>query len=125
MKMKKAILVLFLVSLLSLTFPLVVAGGEDIPANPDSLIGSRIGGQYGVTQIKLHWHDNSDNENYFSIERRSPKGVYREIALVEENTKKFVDSEVSQEYGDYFYRVRAFNNAGYSEYSNEIVVSIR
>ncbi len=69
--------------------------------------------------IELTWVDNSDNETGFKIERRTSGGIYRQIATVGENTTSYTNTWLS---GDtkYYYRVRAYNTAGNSLYSNEV-----
>jgi hypothetical protein len=69
-----------------------------------------------ISQIKLNWTDNSATESGFKIER-STGGGYSEIATVGANVREYVDSPLAQG-TTYTYRVRAYNGAGYSEYSN-------
>jgi hypothetical protein len=70
-------------------------------------------------QLTLSWIDNSDNEDGFAIERRQgPASAYAEIARVGPNSAGYVDVALDDGV-EYCYRVRAFNGAGYSDYSNE------
>jgi len=69
--------------------------------------------------IRLQWQDNSDNEIGFKIERKTGAGgTYSEIATLEADVTTYSDTGLS---GDttYYYRVRAYNAAGDSSYSNE------
>jgi titin len=68
--------------------------------------------------VTLNWTDNSTNETGFAIERRNGAGVFVQIATVGANVTAFLDTTV-QPKTTYTYRVRAFNVAGFSLYSNE------
>jgi hypothetical protein len=72
-----------------------------------------------ATQLDLSWSDNADNEDGFNIERRNgASGIFAEIATVGADAEFFTDSGLTQG-ATYCYRVRAFNGAGDSAYSNE------
>jgi hypothetical protein len=72
-------------------------------------------------EMNLSWKDNSDNEEGFSIERKnnSPSDDFTEIATVAQNVTTYTDAGPFGSGSTYTYRVRAFNNVGYSGYSNE------
>ncbi|HOZ01671.1 MAG TPA: fibronectin type III domain-containing protein, partial [Candidatus Syntrophosphaera sp.] len=71
------------------------------------------------SQIILSWTDNSPNETGFRIEYRiGTAGTWSEIGSVEENLSAYVSDGLAS-YMTYFYRVRAYNDYGNSEYSNE------
>ena len=71
-----------------------------------------------AAQLTLTWTDASGNETGFKIERRvGLAGTYGEIAIPGANTTSYVDSSLSAS-TTYCYRVRAFNGAGDSDYSN-------
>jgi len=73
----------------------------------------------GASQITLSWTDNSEAENGFQVERKTGSdGNYVQIAAVSANTTTFTDVLLPSG-PDYFYRVRAYNVAGSSDYSNE------
>ena len=73
-----------------------------------------------IRQVKLAWEDNSDNELSFKIERKTgSSGTYKEIATVGPNVTNYTDTGLSAS-TTYFYRVRAYNLAGHSAYSNEV-----
>ena len=68
--------------------------------------------------MELTWTDYSDNEQGFAIERKDEwEPSFREIDRVGPDETYYEDSDV---YGDtiYYYRVRAYNQAGYSPYSD-------
>ncbi|MEW6619859.1 MAG: fibronectin type III domain-containing protein [bacterium] len=74
-------------------------------------------------KVKLMWQDNSDNESGFKIERRQKDGVYAQIDTVSKNTTEYQDKGLLPDI-DYSYRLRAYNQTGNSEYSNEAMVKI-
>lgn len=66
--------------------------------------------------ILLSWDDNSDNEDYFIVER-SDGDSGNWIVLNTVSVSSFEDTSIT-EYGDYWYRVKADNSVGDSRYSN-------
>jgi Fibronectin type III domain/Secretion system C-terminal sorting domain len=72
------------------------------------------------TQIDISWTDNANNEDGFKIERKTGQtGTWSEIAQVAANTTSFSNTGLTAS-TEYCYRVRAFNSAGNSAYSNEV-----
>ena len=69
------------------------------------------------SSINLRWTDNASNETGFAIERSASGGTYAEVARVGTNVVSYVNSSLSSG-TTYSYRVRAYNSAGYSAYSN-------
>jgi len=71
------------------------------------------------TQIDLHWQDNSNNEYGFKIERRLAESrmYWKEIATVDKDVTEYGDKGLTPATA-YEYRVRAYNEAGNSKYSN-------
>src|SRR5262249_35186517 len=69
-------------------------------------------------QLKLTWIDNSPNETGFALERRGSMDPFAQIAVVGPNVTSFADSGLTPG-ATYCYRVRAFNSAGWSPYTNE------
>lgn len=69
----------------------------------------------------LYWVDNSYNEDGFSIERKTGDSLstnqFEIIGTCPENQNNFIDTTVSW-LNTYTYRVNAFNENGYSTYSN-------
>jgi len=71
-----------------------------------------------AASFTLTWTDNSDNETGFKIERKlGTTGTFAEVGQVGVDINTFVN--VPPDFQEYCYRVRAFNNAGDSPYSNE------
>ncbi len=68
-------------------------------------------------QIDLGWNDNSDNENGFKIERRTDGSSFSQIDTVGANVKTYEDTGLAGE-TQYWYQVKAYNDAGDSGYSN-------
>jgi hypothetical protein len=69
-------------------------------------------------QIDLAWTDNSDNESGFKIER-SPNGTngWTQIDIVEANVTTYNNTGLTRS-TTYYYRIRAYNAGGDSDYSN-------
>lgn len=110
---------------LSVYFYKVVAfneRGESPPSNIVASSGNASGGTistptnvsavaFGSRKIVLNWQDNSNNENYFKIERKTLYSNYEQIGILPFNITTFKDSG----YGlvpstDYIYRIKAVSN---------------
>jgi hypothetical protein len=65
----------------------------------------------------LVWQDNSMNESGFVVERGSTETSFTFIASVPPNTTSYSDTLPVAD-GAYFYRVKAINSSGSSDYSN-------
>jgi hypothetical protein len=76
-------------------------------------------------ELRATWMDNSNNEEGFKIERRTgTTQTYTQIAIVGANVTSYNDSGLVD--GEtYCYRVRAFNTAGTSPYSDEACAAAR
>ena len=75
--------------------------------------------ELSAAQLTLNWVDNSTNEDGFRIERKTgTSGTYAEIAIVAANAVSYIDNSLSDA-TNYCYRLRAYNSAGTSQYSNE------
>ena len=84
-----------------------------LPA-PTGLVAAHPSGR-----ITLTWTDSSNNETGFSIERSLDGRAFTQIATVAQNVSTYVDtSPGSSKF--VFYRVRVFNLAGNSAYSNAL-----
>ena len=88
--------------------------GASIPAAPSNLTARALGN----AKIHLVWTDNSTNETGFAIEESTNGGVtFGQIDTVGAGSTS--DVTTARVRGmTYWYRVRAFNGAGYSGYSN-------
>ncbi|HER08707.1 MAG TPA: T9SS type A sorting domain-containing protein, partial [Bacteroides sp.] len=92
----------------------------DSPAAPPQVPGDLSAEKISPVTILLSWTDNSDTEEGFRIERRSG-GEFEVIGTAGVNDTEFMDEGVT-EGGAYTYRIRAFNTAGSSGYSNEVEI---
>ncbi|HJQ71399.1 MAG TPA: PA14 domain-containing protein [Blastocatellia bacterium] len=98
----------------------ITCAGSAPPAAPSGLVATVA----SASQINLTWFDLSNNENGFSIERKAGvEGQYAEIGTTNANVTSFSDTGRSPSI-TYYYKVRAFNGAGYSGYSNEANATI-
>jgi len=87
--------------------------GPSLPAAPGNLSGAAT----GASTIVIAWNDNSADEDGFKIERKIG-GLFNQIGLVGADVTSYTDIGLSA--GTmYVYRLRAYNAAGNSAYSNE------
>ena len=86
----------------------------NIPAAPSNLSATTV----SSSQINLSWTDNSNGEDGFRIER-SPNGSssWTQIATVGVNVTTYQNTGLACG-TTYYYRVRAYNTGGNSNYSN-------
>ncbi len=71
-----------------------------------------------AAQLQLNWADNSTNEDGFKIERAiGSTGTFSQVATVGANVVTYTDTSVMTG-TQYCYRIRAYNVAGNSPYSN-------
>ncbi|MBI5359286.1 MAG: fibronectin type III domain-containing protein [Planctomycetes bacterium] len=92
--------------------------GVMIPDAPANLSASAV----SEGRIDIIWNDNSTGETGFSIERKSGSGaVFAEAAVMTPNTESYSDTGLEE--AAYYYRLRAFNPAGWSAYSNIVVAT--
>jgi transcriptional regulator CtsR len=84
------------------------------PNAPSNLVATPI----SSSQIDLSWQDNSSDETGFKIERKTGSGSYSQIATIGAGVTSYSNSGLSTS-TTYYYRVRAYNAVGNSEYSSE------
>ena len=91
------------------------AAPPPLPAAPSGLSAAAA----SSTRINLSWTDNASNESGFGIERcKNPNCTnFAQITQVAAGVSTFADTTVAKNTA-YRYRVRAFNAAGNSAYSN-------
>jgi predicted RNA-binding protein len=88
--------------------------GVFVPATPSSFQSTLSGGN----NIPLTWIDNSDNEQYFVLERSIDSGVFNVLSsTIVPNTQTYTDQDVATQH-TYGYRIKARNTSGDSGYSN-------
>ena len=92
------------------------------PAPPSNLTARAV----SRTRINLSWTDNSGNEAGFRIERCTGAGCvnFTSIAEVGRDVTSFANTGLVRR-TTYRYRVRAFNPAGDSSYSNTVSATTR
>jgi hypothetical protein len=91
-----------------------------LPAAPSNLTGSAV----SASQINLAWADNASNETGFQIERSIDGTTFAQIANVAANVTQYSNTGLSAQ-TSYSYRVRAYNAAGNSQYSNMVKLRTR
>lgn len=78
----------------------------------------------GTQSIKLNWIDNSENENYFAVERSTNNISFIRIAAVNPNTISYMDSGNGLLQGTtYYYRIKSFSNSD-SAFSNTVQIKL-
>ena len=88
------------------------------PTAPDGLVATAL----SDSRIDLSWTDNSTNETGFIVDRSTDGSSYIPMAEVGSNTT--LKAEVGLNAATtYWYRVRAFNVAGSSDYSTAVSAS--
>ena len=90
------------------------------PINPGSPAAPSNLGALAVSssQIDLSWTDNSNNEERFRIDRKTIGSMFEQIAAVGADETSYSDMWLVPA-TPYTYRVRAYNGAGDSAWSNE------
>jgi titin len=88
------------------------------PQAPSSLSASAL----SADSDRLTWSDNSSDEVGFTIERSGNGVDFAEIATLGAGTTSFVDTGLSAR-TTYWYRLNAFNGAGYSGFSGTVTVT--
>ena len=84
------------------------------PAAPTNLQA-----QLAAGQVNLTWADDSSNETGFEIQRKTgADGTWGTLTTLVANQTSYSDAAVASG-TQYFYRVRAINDAGNSDWSNE------
>ena len=87
------------------------------PAAPTDLTASAL----STTEVTLSWKDNANNEIGIKIERKG-SGGYVQVGTVGTDVTNYNDSGLAPG-TTYSYRIKAYNSAGDSPYSNEVTVA--
>jgi len=92
------------------------------PASPSGLSAQKV----SDIHIKLVWSDNAVNEDGFAVEARAAGQSYREVGRTAANVWEYsyFIYEVYRPLTTFSFRVRAFNSAGESPYSNEVDINM-
>lgn len=69
--------------------------------------------------IRLNWTDTLTNEDGFKIERSPDNITFTQISMVGPDITSTLDTNLSAE-TDYYYRIKGYNSAGNSDYSNVV-----
>jgi hypothetical protein len=85
-----------------------------LPDAPSDLTATAL----SSSKIHLTWTDNANSENGFRIERKTGSGAFLEVATVGPNVTTFTNAGL-QALTTYTFRVRAYNAAGTSAYTNQ------
>ncbi len=88
------------------------------PNAPSDLILST----FNENEVLLRWHDNSDNETRFELFRSIGDNEHygsQPYKVFVANTTNYRDIGLDA-YTAYYYKVRAYNEYGYSKFSNEV-----
>ncbi|MFH1898349.1 MAG: PQQ-binding-like beta-propeller repeat protein [Candidatus Desantisbacteria bacterium] len=88
------------------------------PSPPDMLVLTRFNKQ----EIIVSWHDNSQNEQGFILEKKINNGTFTTISSLKPDSLRFTDKQVKIN-NIYFYRVCSYNATHKSEYSNILEVN--
>ena len=75
------------------------------------------------SEVRLTWEDTVKESGYKIERRKGREGAYEQIATVGENTTTFADGGLEAGV-TYYYRIRAYNSAGHSAYTDEICVEV-
>jgi len=73
-------------------------------------------------KITLTWADNSSNENGFIIQRKGTGNIFTNAGIVGANDTTYTDTVSFAD--NYIFRVIAYNDSAYSDYSNEASIII-
>jgi subtilisin-like proprotein convertase family protein len=87
------------------------------PPPPTELTGYAV----DPWSVQISWTHDSPEETGFSIERSAEGGPFAEVATVPADQTTWTDDGLRPSVV-YTYRVRAFNERGYSGYSNEVSI---
>lgn len=97
---------------------------EEKPEPPTNLVATIETNPQGQRFIRLHWQDNSSHERGFKLARKVGTGMYWIIQSLPANTTTYDDYPPDTNFGStYGYKLNAFTNYYFSDYSNEVVIT--
>jgi hypothetical protein len=88
------------------------------PAAPSGLVATINANR----QVQLSWRDNSTNETVFVVQRSTNGYSWTTLGQVPANSTGTIDTTAARG-RSYYYRVYAYNGAGYSTSSNRVRVT--
>jgi hypothetical protein len=94
-------------------------GGTNVPAVPGSFQASAV----SSNEVRLTWIDTADNEQGFAIDRKLAGGSWAELGRAGANVEVYSDITVVPA-STYVYRIRGYNESGYSAYAAESSVTV-
>lgn len=95
-------------------------GGSSTPPSVPNTPGQIQAASQSSSSIKITWSDNSSNEEGFTIQRSTSSGTgFTNVGNVSAGQESFTSSGLAPS-TRYYYRVRAFNDAGNSAYSSQV-----
>lgn len=91
---------------------LELTGPPDVPWAPENVVAERV----GESQIDLTWDDVAVDEEAYEIERSTDDGeTWTLIRVTNPNVNQYTDFDTAEGH-EYFYRIRAVNIVGESEW---------
>jgi hypothetical protein len=92
-----------------------------LPASPANSLTASAPPRSGV---RLAWADNSNNEEFFEVQRRTGTAAWVVVATLNRNATSYQDTTTAAR-TSYTYRVYASNFAGNSPTSNQVTIKAR
>jgi hypothetical protein len=92
----------------------------DVTAAPNAPYGLK--GTATAAEVALVWGDDSNKESAFEVERSDDGKTFAKIGAIARNEVAYSDKTVKEK-TKYYYRVRATNDKGNSDYSNVVEIT--
>lgn len=92
-----------------------------LPLPPSNLIGI----SNTANSLLINWTDNANNESGYRIERSlTANSNFKQIGTVDMDATSYQDDNLNPN-TTYYYRARAYNDVGFSEYSNVLKLTTK